>query len=454
MNSEVTKFSSDLVKRSWPGKDAKGNACMIQSDCWYGRRKDPGRPWKWIKLFTDKRASQRHWEDMRREAEARASGMISADASKLSEPIDKLNREHIKALRLAGKDGDHLRIVEWMMDRLIELGDWKRWQDITDESMHNILEALEKEGATASYRNKFIARAKAFVNHFLPDGWGNPLRKVRRVREKGARKTRERRAGSDQEIASLYAMDMPLHRRLAYAMAFLNGLRRNEAARLEWEDTRLDESIPFVGIRPKHARSADVRDYIPLHPIVVTLLRQWHGQMPGPRILPSVPDHKTLTKDLRRAGVDFRDIKGRRLDYHALRHTFQTNLDRTGCSRATKKKLMRHANEDVTDGYAHAELVEMMAALNKLTVSSLCPVDGSDPENNRGVLLPHLGTRPRAWNDKHAFGASQFNMESRRLASFRPDRATTMRHLSTDFTDSPAAAQRRRSGRASRPCDP
>jgi hypothetical protein len=45
---------------------------------------------------------------------------------------------------------------------------------------------------------------------------------------------------------------------------------------------------------------------------------------------------------------------------------FQTDLDRTGCSRATKKKLMRHAAEDVTDGYAHAELKEMLAALVKL----------------------------------------------------------------------------------------
>ena len=31
-----------------------------------------------------------------------------------------------------------------------------------------------------------------------------------------------------------------------------------------------------------------------------------------------------------------------------------------------KKKLMRHANEDVTDGYAHAELAEVLAALIRL----------------------------------------------------------------------------------------
>ena len=41
-------------------------------------------------------------------------------------------------------------------------------------------------------------------------------------------------------------------------------------------------------------------------------------------------------------------------------------LDHAGCSRATKKKLMRQAAEDVTDGYTHAELGEMLAAMVKV----------------------------------------------------------------------------------------
>src|SRR5581483_10235183 len=100
-------------------------------------------------------------------------------------------------------------------------------------------------------------------------------------------------------------------------------------------------------------------DYIPLHGYVVDLLNAWKARCRGPKVLPSVPDIKTLKKDWKRAKVKFVDERGRRLDYHALRHTFGTNLDRTGCSRATRKKLMRHAAEDVTDGYAHAELAEM-----------------------------------------------------------------------------------------------
>jgi len=83
-------------------------------------------------------------------------------------------------------------------------------------------------------------------------------------------------------------------------------------------------------------------------------------------VLPAVPDLKTVKKDWERAKVAFTDEGGRRLDFHAFRHTFSTNLDRTGCSRATRKKLERHAHEDVTDGYGHAELAEMLAGLKRL----------------------------------------------------------------------------------------
>ncbi len=154
---------------------------------------------------------------------------------------------------------------------------------------------------------------------------------------------------------------MPDDRRLAYALAAFNGLRRNEAARLKWKSLALAAVIPFLAVRRKQGQT-DEPDYIPVHPYVAKLLAG-RLAMPAATVLPNVPDVATLEKEWTKAGVAFADEKGRRLDYHALRHTFQTTLDRTGCSRATKKKLMRHANEDVTDGYAHAELSEMLEAI-------------------------------------------------------------------------------------------
>src|SRR4051812_2939547 len=91
-------------------------------------------------------------------------------------------------------------------------------------------------GATVSYQNKFIVRAKAFVHAVLPEGRTNPLKKLKRVREKGATKTRERRAADDPDLRALFALDLPDQRRVAYALAAYNGLRRNELAKLTWAD--------------------------------------------------------------------------------------------------------------------------------------------------------------------------------------------------------------------------
>lgn len=88
--------------------------------------------------------------------------------------------------------------------------------------------------------------------------------------------------------------------------------------------------------------------------------------MPAVHVLRSVPDVETLERDLVRAGFKLTDERGLRLDYHGLRHEFGSRLDLTGCSRATRKKLERRAAQDVTDGYAHAELAEMLTALERL----------------------------------------------------------------------------------------
>ena len=95
--------------------------------------------------------------------------------------------------------------------------------------------------------------------------------------------------------------------------------------------------------------------------------------MPATSVVGAVPDIKTLKKDLKLVGIELAVAQGRRLDFHGLRHTFHTLLDRTQCSRVTKKKLMRHANEDVTDGYGHAELAEMLSALVKLSFPMATP---------------------------------------------------------------------------------
>lgn len=339
-----------------PKRDGK------KSNVYWGKVKLAPGSWRKVPLFSDKVASERRLKELQAEADRRAAGIDTADGDRLRLPIKELRDQYVAALDRAGGNPDHARITDCLLGKMIEAGNWQTFRDITPASIEKMLPGLAK---TQSYQNKFITRAKAFVHWLLPEGWPDPLKKLKRVNEKNAKRTRERRAAKDADVAALFALGMPEERRLALALAVLNGLRRNEVQKLAWDDLHLDAPIPFFGFLRKNG-SDDTRDFIPMHPYVAALLRQRTPGMPGVKVVKHVPDVDTLKKHWDQAGVVFVDERGRRLDYHALRHTFSTNLDRTGCSRATRKKIKRQANEDVTDGYAHAELSEMLAALERL----------------------------------------------------------------------------------------
>jgi hypothetical protein len=70
---------------------------------------------------------------------------------------------------------------------------------------------------------------------------------------------------------------------------------------------------------------------------------------------------------LKAAGIPFVDEQGRRLDFHALRMTFDTNLAIAGVSDAERMKLMRHKSPRLTlEIYTDSEKVPVADALAKL----------------------------------------------------------------------------------------
>lgn len=132
----------------------------------------PGR-WKNVPLFSDKTASERRLKELQTAADRRAAGIDTADTDRLALPIADLAEKYIEWLTVQKKDSDHIRISEWMLNKLIETGEWRYFRDITRESVEKMLPVLAR---TASYQNKFIVRAKAFVNWLIPEGCPSPLR--------------------------------------------------------------------------------------------------------------------------------------------------------------------------------------------------------------------------------------------------------------------------------------
>ncbi len=74
-----------------------------------------------------------------------------------------------------------------------------------------------------------------------------------------------------------------------------------------------------------------------------------------------------LQVDLLAAGIPYVDVNGLYADFHALRHTYITNLARGGVSLVTAQKLARHSTPVLTaQRYTHIDLQEQKVAVDCL----------------------------------------------------------------------------------------
>jgi len=80
-----------------------------------------------------------------------------------------------------------------------------------------------------------------------------------------------------------------------------------------------------------------------------------------------MPTTERMREHLAAAGIAYLDDQGRRLDFHALRMTFDTNLAIAGVSDAVRMKAMRHKTPRLTmETYLDGEKVPVAGALAKL----------------------------------------------------------------------------------------
>jgi hypothetical protein len=74
-----------------------------------------------------------------------------------------------------------------------------------------------------------------------------------------------------------------------------------------------------------------------------------------------------LRIDLEAAAISYRDSEGRVCDFHALRHSYITLLERSGVSPKVAQELARHSDIRLTmNVYTHARLHDLAGAVEGL----------------------------------------------------------------------------------------
>ena len=197
-----------------------------------------------------------------------------------------------------------------------------------------------------------------------------------------------------------------------YTVAGMTGLRAQELASLTPRSFTLEAETPVVAVEAAYSKHRR-RDEVPLHPARVGELRAWlAGKPAGDPLRPGNWAKHTSAVDLikrdlgaaraawiaeagtpgekdRRAASDFltyRTRGGEVADFHALRHTFVTNLVAAGVMPKEAKELARHSTITLTmDRYAHVGVRDTAAAVAKLTLpAARTPATGSSRRSSSG----------------------------------------------------------------------
>ncbi|MBL4701844.1 MAG: tyrosine-type recombinase/integrase [Phycisphaeraceae bacterium] len=210
----------------------------------------------------------------------------------------------------------------------------------------------------------------------------------------------------DGDIA--WSMTGP-ERAMLYLVAVETGLRANELRSLTRSSFNLEGSNPTVMVQAAYSKRKR-KDVQPLKPQTAARLAEVMGEkLPDAKVF-RMPRRESLSlgmfqPDMQAAGVDYKDAGGRVADFHALRHTFITNLAQGGVHPKTAQALARHSTITLTmDRYTHSLQEDQTRALDVLPdLSSYgreSEAEKKAPHEIHGVLYGAHNVRKHAiWGD-------------------------------------------------------
>ena len=272
-------------------------------------------------------------------------------------PLREHMADYISALKAQGCANSHCDNCRRFLERMARECGWTRFIDITPDSIvrwrdnlqvkipggRHVVATIHKP-ASARTKNAYIKAARSFINWLVRQGsiGSNPLKHVASVEQRG-REQRIRRAFTDDEVSRLLEASGPYA--IVYLAALTTGLRRGELTALRWADVHLQAAKPFITVRAGISKNHKEAMMFLRHD-VADALRAAPGNDAEPVF--KMPGRKRFKAHLKAAGIEPVDKIGRVVDFHALRHTFITGLQRGGVAPRVAMELARHSHMELT----------------------------------------------------------------------------------------------------------
>ncbi len=379
-----------LYKKPVMLKDARtGERVKTKSKKWWGRYKDENGRERRVPLATDKTAAQAMLNELVKKVERRGAGLVDRFDDQRKRPISEHLNEFERHLKAKKVSPEQVKLVVLRARRIIEGCKAKRITDLSASHVQTFLAELRKKEIGIQTSNHYLRAIKQFSRWLVKDrrSGDDPLAFIPMLNASTDRR-HDRRPLSDADLKAILtaARSGPVvhhmpgeDRSMLYSTAAFTGLRASELASLTRDSFDLDNEPATVTVQAaysKHRRE----DVLPLHPSLVTALRPWLTAKPkGKPVWPgdwakAKKAGKMLQYDLSKAGIEYVDENGLYADFHALRHTFITNMVKSGVNPKTAQSLARHSTIDLTmNVYTSLTVCDQASAL--ATLPPLPPAD-------------------------------------------------------------------------------
>jgi len=391
-----------IYKQRWSKRLPDGRTRRGKTRKWYVEYRDRDGVLQTVPGYVDKAATVQLAAQLERKAARQAVNMIDRCDDHLRRPLREHMADWHKGLLDKGVTRKHADLLKSRVKALLTGCKFEFWSDVSASTVQGWIADQRASGLSVQTCNFYLQAAKQFCRWLLKDGRApqNPLAYLEAGNVKTDRR-HDRRAFSAEDLqrvleAARMGPDRSgmtgVDRAMLYRVAVETGLRAGELRSLTVGSFKLAGDSPTVTVAAaysKHRRE----DVLPIRPDLAAVLREHFAGKSSVAVAFRMPEPSAVSRMLRadlgaartawieqargnpaeherRKDSDFlsyADAAGRKADFHALRHTFISNLARGGVHPKIAQQLARHSTITLTmDRYSHTVMGELQDALRAL----------------------------------------------------------------------------------------
>jgi integrase len=405
---------------------------------WYGSGIPGLPPTKRVPLASDKNVARAMLAELIKKGERGEAGLSDRAAEAALVPLTLHVNDFEAVLEARGTTAKQIRLCLTRIRHVFDACGFQLPRDIDAESVMSYLAdrrrlPVEMGGIGVQTSNYYLQAVGQFCRWMVRKGKlpKNPLLDASPLNPKLDRRHDRRNlepAELERLLEAVAASEVVYRgltgpdRHVLYLTACGTGLRSSELALLTPASFTLAADLPIVTVPAAYNKGKRPVTQ-PLPPVVVAVLREYLKDRPADQpVWPGTwweRGAEMLKADLEAVGIPYA-IKGPDgplfADFHALRHTFVTLLERSGAAPKAAQSLARHTDIRLTmNRYTHADQTALAQVVGKLQLpGNDVPAVRAADSLAAGLLMILAGLCDAVFGD--ALAAAEEGLVARRVA--------------------------------------